>query len=269
MNDIESNIDKVNGELKNIENFCQNYGIDINSDKTKTILISSKNNMHKINYQQLPKITINGDHIDYVDSIRDLGYYLNRTITSENHTKIVQQKVYGAINSISPLKSILPANIKLQLYKSLILPIFDYMDIVYHNFATYGTNGESVKLERLQNMCIRYILNINRREHITPHRQSLDLLKLFDRRTLHVANMMNKIINEECPPYLCDLIEINANNTRSKNKLIVKKPKNNFQKTSFYISSSILWNKIPEEIRNVDDYNTFKEYFAKHLLNEA
>lgn len=115
-------------------------------------------------------------------------------------------------------------------------------------------------------MCIRYILNVNKREHITPHRESLKLLKLFDRRTLHVANMVHKILNNEAPPYLCDLITINTNNTRSSNKLIIKKPNNNFQKTSFNISSPVLWNKIPEEIRNVTDYFDFKFSFNNHIL---
>lgn len=74
-----------------------------------------------------------------------------------------------------PLKNILPPGVKLQMYKSLVLPIFDYMDIIYHNYDIHGSISKSDKLERLQNMCIRVISNVNRRDHITPHRDTLHL----------------------------------------------------------------------------------------------
>ena len=108
------------------------------------------------------------------------------------------------------------------------------MDVIYHNYGVYGTNGNDEKLEKLQNICIRCILNVNRRDHITPHRDYLGLLKLFERRTLHIANIINKILTEVAPPYLKNLLTINSNNTRSQNKLIIKKPNTNFQKTSLY-----------------------------------
>lgn len=34
----------------------------------------------------------------------------------------------------------LPTGIKIQLYKTSILPIIDNMDIVYHNFGIHGKN---------------------------------------------------------------------------------------------------------------------------------
>lgn len=45
--------------------------------------------------------------------------------------------------------------------------------------------------------CIRYVANVSRNEHITPHRETLGLLKMFDRRTLHIAAIINKIINKK------------------------------------------------------------------------
>lgn len=268
INAIEDGIKTMNDELKNIENFCNDYGIDINPLKSNALIISSKNNLKKLNYDELSNITVNDQKIEYVDSVRDLGYYLNRTLTSETHVKNVQQKVYRAINTLNPLKMILPTEIKLQLIKSLIIPIFDYMDIIYHNYGVHETIGEADKLERLQNICIRYVLNVNRREHITPYRNELNLLKLFDRRILHIGNILNKIILSESPPYLSHLINVNKNNTRSLNKLIVNMPKNNFHKTSLFIGAPGVWNNIPEPIRNVDSCDEFKNEFKKYLLNE-
>lgn len=269
INEIDQNIKLINDDLKNIESFCRNYGIDINASKTKAIIISSKNNLYKLQYQNMPTITINENKIEYVNDVRDLGYQINRTLTSCDHIKVVQRKVLGSLNSLYPLKSTLPPQIKLKLYKTLILPIFDYVDVIYHNYGTHGSNGESNKLEYLQNACIRYISNINRRDHITPHRESLKLLTLYDRRSLHIASMTNKILNNETPQYLRDLIGVNTNNTRSRNKLVVRTPKNNFHKTSYYISAPTLWNEIPEEIRAIKENSNFKEYLYEFMLKKT
>lgn len=263
VNEINDAINIINEELKNIERFCEHYGIEINPEKTKAIIISSKNNVRKLDYCLLPKIRINNTDVEYVDCARNLGYQLNRTNTSTDHIKKTQQKVYGAINTLYPLKTVLPLNVKLQLYKSLILPIFDYMDIIYHNYGTHGSNADSEKLERLQNLCIRYISNVNRRDHITPYRNDLNLLKLYDRRTLHVASMINKIFYNEAPPYLNELITKNKNMTRSNDKLVIKKPNSNFHKSSFYIGAPHLWNELPNDIRMLSD----NEEFRVELMN--
>lgn len=256
---VNENIDRINREMRSIEQFTNDYGIEINPDKTKAIIISSPNNKFKLQYDELNKVYINEREIEYVESVRNLGYFLNRTMTNSDHVSVIQGKVFGALNSLYPLKSILPREIKLQLFKTLILPIFDYMDIIYHDFGIHGTNNLSDKLERLQNIAVRFISSVKRREHITPYRKELNLLNLFDRRTLHVACQLNRIINENAPHYLQSIITVNTNYTRGSNKLIIKKPNNNLHKSSFGIGAPIIWNKLPNDLRIIKDCNRFKK----------
>lgn len=267
INEIRNGIKTINDELENVIKFSNDYGIKINPSKTKAIIISSKSQLRKINYDDLPPITINGDAIEYVDEVRDLGYYLNRTLTSESHSRIIHKKVYGSLATIYPLK-FLPTETKLQLVKTLILPIIDYMDIVYHDFDVHGTRGGSEKLEKLQNMCIRFILNVRRYEHITPRRNELNLMTLFDRRILHIASIIHKIIHREAPDYLSDIIEINSNNNRSINKLIIRKPANNFQQTSLHIGGPKMWNSIPNNIREISCNEDFVIALREYLDNK-
>lgn len=53
--------------------------------------------------------------------------------------------------------------------------------------------------------------------------------------------------NGESPKYLKNLITLNKNNTRGINKLIMGKPKNNFEKTSFRIGGPKIWNELPNK----------------------
>lgn len=261
-------IDTVNAELQNIIKYGIDYGIKINPSKTKAIILSSKNNLHKLDYNKLPNIVVDGEKIEYVTEVRDLGYQLNRTLTNESHRGTISKKVYGALNSIRPLKYFLPVKIRLLLINTLVLPIIDYMDVVYHDFDVHGTKGESDKLEKLLNMCIRYVLNVKKHEHITPHRKELNMMTLFNRRSLHVANTIHKILNKGAPKYLNDIVDINARNVRSSNKLMIRKPTNNFQKTSMYIGGPKLWNELPDKLRIINDNKNFEKEMREYLKDK-
>lgn len=141
---INDTIKIINEDLKNIIRFGNDYGIDINPNKTKAITVSSKQNLNKLKYEDLPNVYINDVKIEFVDEVRNLGYFLNRTLTNESHIRILQQKVFGAINTINPLKNVITREVKLQLVKTLILPIIDYMDVVYHDYGVHGTNRNSL-----------------------------------------------------------------------------------------------------------------------------
>lgn len=263
---INNNIQIINDEIKDIINFSNKYGIDINPSKTKAIIISSKNNLKKLKYDELPKICVDNTSIEYVDEVRNLGYFLNRTATNSTHIDTIRRKVFGAINCIYPLKKTIPSNIKSIIVKTQVLPIFDYMDIIHHDFGVHGTGVERNKLVLLLNICIRFILDLKKSDHITPKRIELGLLKLYDRRTLHVANMSHKIIHQNAPGYLQDLVKINTRNTRTSTKLIVQKVENNFQKQSFFVGTPTLWNKLPNEIRTIENYIEFNNTLKAYLL---
>ena len=263
---INEAIEKINQELQNILQFCHDFGMNINPKKSQALVISSKYNLNRLNYDELQKIYVNGDQIQFVDSTRDLGYHINRTGTYEDNYKVLMKKAYYALNTLQPLKKILSPEVKLQLVKSLVLPIIDYMDIIYHGFDVHGTINESNRIEKIQNYCIRYVKNIKKFDHITSHRNELKLLTLFDRRNLHTASMIFKIINEQAPRYLNSILDRNMNNTRSQNKLIIKKPKTNHHMTSLSVGGPKLWNQIPEEIRTANSVNSFCNRYKEYLI---
>lgn len=267
---ITNGIAIINNELTNIIQYGSDYGIKIHPSKTKAIIISSKHNLHRLKYDDLPRITIDNNKIEFVNEVRNLGYYLNRILSSETHIDTIRKKVYGSLNSIRPLKRLLPSAVKLQLVKTLIYPIIDYMDIIYHEFGVrvHGTLGDGDRLEKLLNCCIRYILNIKKQEHITPYRKQLNLLTLFERRMLHVASMIHKILNNNAPTYLQNIFTANQNNMRSTNKLLIQRPTTNHHMTSMYVGGPKLWNKIPNDIREINPNEKFVNAFREYLDNK-
>lgn len=98
---MNEKIQRINDDSKNVENLTRDYEIEINLGKTKAIVISSANHKNKLKYGNLPKVCFNGSEIEYVECVRNLGYQLNRTLASIDHTGAIQTKVYGALNSLS------------------------------------------------------------------------------------------------------------------------------------------------------------------------
>lgn len=63
MNVVNEGIKTINDKLKNIEQFCKDYGLEINPSKLQAIIISSKINLIKLKYQSMDDITVNDQKI--------------------------------------------------------------------------------------------------------------------------------------------------------------------------------------------------------------
>jgi hypothetical protein len=256
--EIESTIKLINDDLNNIAKFCDHFRLTINPAKSQVIVVSSKHSLNKIKYEELLEIKINNETIPYVDSVKYLGFYFDREFNHATHINALSKKVYFSLSQMSHLKYTLPTSTKLCLLKSLVLPLFDYMDIIYHEHGSHGSGINNTHIQKLFNAGIRFVYNLKYTDHTTPYIIESGLLPLHDRRETHITSMIYRIINNQAPPYLNKLIQINQNNTRSANKLIVQKPRNNFHKKSFFVSAPIIWNKLEEDVRTKSTINSFK-----------
>ena len=76
----------------------------------------------------------------------------------------------------------------LLVYKTMILPFFDYADVVYH----YANAKELDKLHRLQNRALKLCLGFHRREDTELVHRTAKVPLLENRRKSHVYNFMYK-----------------------------------------------------------------------------
>ena len=87
---------------------------------------------------------------------------------------------------LSKIRKYLTVKASLNIYKTTIIPYFDYGDFVYEA----ANKSMTEKLQRIQNRCLKTCLNVNIRESTDLiHRQArVNLLE--DRRSTHLLNMM-------------------------------------------------------------------------------
>ena len=110
----------------------------------------------KINYDNEEPIRLGGKVLDYQANYRYLGMSLDRKLNYNDNIKEVLKKVNHKTWILANTRKHLTINMAIKIYKGMILPYFDYGDVVYVG----GNNNILDKLQRLQNRALKICLKM-------------------------------------------------------------------------------------------------------------
>lgn len=246
-------VSHMNLDIAAIVAWAQRHGLMLNDNKTKTILIGHFRLLRQINFTDFPRLRLNDNTLDYSDSVKNLGLTMTKTLGWTDHVTLVCSRVFAGIHSLKRCASYLPFSVKVMLVKTLVLPHFNYCDVVINDM----TVKLSDKLQRAQNFCIRFIFNLRRDDHVSPLFKQLGMLKLKQFREYHILVLVFNILNTRSPEYLSErfkfISEISTRNTRQGASLLsVPIHYTTLYSNSFTISACRLWNSLPDNIRTID-----------------
>ena len=197
----------------------------------------------------------------------------DEVLSWNKHVNSCISKAMCHFRQLSNYKHFLDSEAKKNFCETMVLSQFNYCDMVYLNINKQLEN----KIQKIQNICIRYIFNCKRREHVDFDmlRKKLGWLKMTDRRVSHGLTQMHKIVHGSAPNYLKDLItltsELNMPQTRSQTRNTIYIPnefRTEIRRKAFLFSMSSLYNTIPEEITKSITVNTFKGKIKKHFMQK-
>lgn len=261
-------IQTMNDALKNIANWSKDFGLKINPSKSQVIVIGSPFFISRVKWAQIPDVYLDGVALALNKNVKNLGVFFDQTLSWGHHVKVISRKLYAASNSLRRLSNFLPIRTKTMLAQSLLLPILDYADS-----CTSDMNEELLnKLERLQNLCIRFIFGLRKYDHVSKFRRQLGWLPIRLRRDAHILQLLYSILfNPKTPSYLKNNFKFlgPSNYTlRSSNRCLLEIPSHSssFIGNSFRISAIRLWNKLPESIRLASSLSSFKTLLYKYFL---
>ena len=153
------------------------------------------------------------------------------------------------------------------LYNTLIVPIFNYADIIWGGCSKTSNK----KLQVAQNFAARSILGKNKFDSGKAALKELNLLNLQNRRVVHEAVFAHKGLIGKLPKN----IQLRYKKyqpklpTRRKNNNKLNIPQHNlskFKKSPIYRTIES-WNKAPTELP-FEKVKAHKNAFQKYLLNE-
>ena len=141
--------------------------------------------------KKLPPINLmlRNERLAVVDSYKYLGLTLDSALTYEQHVKYMVKTISHKLFLLTKVRRFLTQVAAKRVYKTMMLPYFDYADIIYEAC----THDKLVKLQRLQNQSLRCIVGPDYMNVSTDDlHKRFNLCKLATRRKQRLANLCSK-----------------------------------------------------------------------------
>ena len=267
--DIFSIIKNINSDLLRISEFSNNNCLKLNEGKSVFIILGSRHNLDKLGELTLPPIIINNKAIKRETTVKNLGILFDETMSWTDEINKCISNGYLKIKQAYRYKNFLSKPSKKLLVQSYILSQFTYNSIILQNI----TKVQMDKIQKFQNTCVRFILNLKKFDHITEGYISLGLLRMNQLREVQALSLMHKIINIRAPLYLTEKIfrqgQHHYHLTRSRFNIRTSRFKTNYGRNCFFNKIGSRYNQITNLLNlpnSVSNY-TFKLKIKRHFLN--
>ena len=260
--DVKKIINVLNKEFSSLcHRFIDNkLSTHFGEDKTKSILFSKANGLWEIN------ISFEGHFIKQHETVEYLGCQLNSKLSGGAMASKVLKKINAKLKFLYRQRRHLTPTYRRLLRSALIQPHFDYGCSSW--FLLLKKNLE-LELQKAQNKCIRFCLNLSPRSHIDPsHFRKINWLPVSDRVEYCIANTTFKYWNGIVPGYILKMFKpsLCRYSTRSQMALDILLRKTNTGQKSLSFLGPKIWPKIDPSIKNVRTSSFFMHALNKNIL---
>ena len=138
--------------------------LKMNDDKTEVMAIGTRSKLSQV-IPNLAPMSISGCDIPFSQSVRNLGFYSDETLSVDAHIKYLCRILFCQLRRIGKIRSFLSTDAANKLAVSLILSRLDYCDSLLA-----GIPDKLNKLQRIQSHAARLVLSKSRHpssEHST------------------------------------------------------------------------------------------------------
>ena len=233
----------------------------INLQKTHLMVFTNKKRPHSIS------LNINGNTILETTETKFLGVILDNQLSWHAHVKHISNKISKSAAILRILRDIFPLHILKTLYLTLVLPYFNYCNLVWG--SAYKNTLKPLVI--LQKKCIRLICKAEYLDPTDPLFKSTKLLKLSQIWELNCAKFVYNCFNSTAYSNFKDIMiqnsQIHQHNTRRRNDLRTPFERLELCRNSFVVKGIKLWNDIPKEIKLANSMQYFKSKIKKRMLD--
>ena len=244
---------------------CKNF-LKLNPDKTEILLIQSK---YKLN--PLPNIilNLNGEQITSVNHIRSLGVNLDSCLTMKNFVSAKCKKIGMFLRKFSKVRKYFSFEAANVMLNAFVLGQLDYCNTLLIGSFNYLID----RLQRLQNWSIRILFKLSKFDHVSFYYTEVHWLPVKQRINFKVLLLVFKCIIGEAPAYLSNLLTpYHPNRTlRSSDQSLLLVPhfNNLYGSRAFSVSGPILWNALPDFVKNSPTAFTFKKRLKTYIFRQS
>lgn len=247
----------VNEDLNLISQWLDNNLLTLNCIKSKFLLFGSSSRLKA--FADI-SIYINEHQLARERTFKYLGITFAENLSWSDHLDKILTKVNQRIGLLRRVKAFIPTKARLTVYNALILPLFDYADIIWGD-----KNNSSLmdQLQILQNKAAKTILDVPYLSSSTEALNKLHWHPLIYRRYLHRILTIFKCKNN-LTDFDFELTNINHTyNTRRKDDIYLSKPKTNWGKQKLTYHACKEYNALNPNIKSMEQLATFRNELLK------
>ena len=269
-------VPEVKQKLQNAIAIAQNWftrnSLQINPSKTEILIVKNKRS-------SIGNCTIGvadgHSTIEIAPSphIRILGVIIDDELSWKQHIKQMKGRATNIVRHLARASNLLPRKAKRLLYDALVCPHLSYADVVWDGCL----QQQQMELQRVHNFAARVILGAESRSPSEPILEELGMVPLAEKRRIHQAVFMHKLINERGPAELCNIMKPIQNNKgdrqshpeglRSSRTLFIKPVQHRtakFERSTMQRAAKA-WNSVTPELRLIDDTTQFKNEVQREI----
>ena len=146
-------IHSVNADLASGKDVLLAKKLSINVTKTEQMFVGFDASLSKLQWK--PLIFLDGIYTRYrrMKSSKSVGVYIDKRLSWADHIDYLSKKISSAIAGLRQVRPFISIETALTIHQSLILPLFDYCDVVWDNLSLTMAD----RLQKLQNRAARVI----------------------------------------------------------------------------------------------------------------
>ncbi len=247
---------------------CRNK-LKLNEGKTELICFSAKKSIREI----FSKTEFHfGDQVVLpVPKVKNLGFYLDSKLSMEDQVAYIVQICNFQLRNISRNRRFLTTEACKALVHSLVTSRLDYCN----SLLAALPKETLIPLEKLQKRAAKLIAKRGKYDHVTPIFREYHWLPIKERIDYAVLLMVFKARCGEAPEYLTSLLveyQSNRSGMRQHSRPELAKPKygtDTYGPRPFGTIGAILWNSIPDSLKDSASISVFKKNLKTYLFNKV
>ena len=241
--------------------------LKMNDDRTEPLAIGTRSKVSQV-IPNLAPISISGCNIPFSQSVRNLGFYLDETLSMDAHIQYLCRILFCQLRRNGKLCSFLSTDAANKLAVSLILSRLDYCNSLLASIP----NNKLNKPQHIQNHAAPFVLHKLRHASATALLRTLHWLPVKARIQYKIACLCFQCIYQNTmPPYISDLLHPYCP-SRTLHSLdtslltLLRFSLETFGKRSFSVSGPTVWNS-PLSLRKTQSFTNFKTKLKTHLFH--
>lgn len=251
---------ETKSSLEDYERYSSKNSLTLHPDKCEVMILSKSKFIGP-----MPKLEVKGKEVKIVKSSKCLGLTIDNNLSWDLHVSHVCRSFRAKIKKLYHMRK-MSKNILHTIYFQGILPSVLYCIIIWGNCSNYLMES----IERIHIQAARFINRVKKNvtDNYVLQNCNWKTITYYYKRS--IACKTYKIFNKLSSPILERYInKANSNqSTRNKQRLTLPNFKNTAYKNSFSYRSPIVWNNIPNNIREKPSIDSFKLSLSSEILDQ-